>query len=51
MFGAAGSEVVIEECMVGEEASYFALSDGKNILALATAQDHKPVGEGDTGLV
>ena len=49
MFGAAGSEVVIEECMVGEEASYFALSDGKNILALATAQDHKPVGEGDTG--
>ncbi|MGI9477171.1 MAG: phosphoribosylamine--glycine ligase [Hyphomicrobiaceae bacterium] len=48
-FGAAGHEVVIEEFMVGEEASFFALVDGKNALALATAQDHKRVGDGDTG--
>jgi len=48
-FGAAGAEVVIEEFMTGEEASFFALSDGVNTLALATAQDHKAVGEGDTG--
>ncbi|WP_262690315.1 phosphoribosylamine--glycine ligase [Kordiimonas aestuarii] len=48
-FGDAGAEVVIEEFMTGEEASFFALSDGKNTLALATAQDHKAVGEGDTG--
>jgi phosphoribosylamine---glycine ligase len=49
-FGAAGAEVVIEEFMEGEEASFFALCDGKTALALATAQDHKRVGEGDTGL-
>lgn len=48
-FGEAGAEVVIEECLIGEEASYFALCDGKNILPLATAQDHKRVGDGDTG--
>jgi len=48
-FGDAGAEVVIEEFMVGEEASFFALADGKTTLALATAQDHKAVGEGDTG--
>ncbi len=48
-FGEAGAEVVIEEFMVGEEASFFALSDGKDTVALATAQDHKAVGEGDTG--
>lgn len=48
-FGAAGHEVVIEEFMVGEEASFFALVDGTNALALATAQDHKRVGDGDTG--
>jgi phosphoribosylamine--glycine ligase len=42
-------ECVIEEFMEGEEASYFALSDGVNVLPLATAQDHKRVGEGDTG--
>jgi len=47
--GAAGAEVVIEDCMVGEEASFFALVDGSHALALATAQDHKRVGEGDTG--
>ena len=48
-FGAAGGEVVIEDFLVGEEASFFALVDGDNALALATAQDHKRVGDGDTG--
>ncbi|UUX48234.1 phosphoribosylamine--glycine ligase [Nisaea acidiphila] len=48
-FGAAGEEVVIEECLVGEEASFFALCDGKTALPLVAAQDHKAVGEGDTG--
>jgi len=48
-FGEAGVEVVIEEFMVGEEASFFAFADGTSTLALATAQDHKAVGEGDTG--
>ena len=49
-FGAAGAEVVIEAFLDGEEASFFALSDGVNVLPLATAQDHKRVGDGDTGL-
>jgi phosphoribosylamine--glycine ligase len=48
-FGEAGAEVVIEECLVGEEASVFALVDGKTTLMLASAQDHKQVGDGDTG--
>jgi len=48
-FGEAGAEVVIEEFLVGEEASYFVLCDGEAVLPLATAQDHKRVGEGDTG--
>jgi phosphoribosylamine---glycine ligase len=48
-FGAAGHEVVIEDFMTGEEASFFVLSDGVNVLPLATAQDHKRVGDGDTG--
>ncbi len=48
-FGDAGAEVVIEEFMEGEEASFFVLSDGTEVLALGTAQDHKRVGEGDTG--
>ena len=48
-FGAAGQELVIEECMIGEELSFFALVDGKTALPLAGAQDHKAVGEGDTG--
>ncbi len=48
-FGDAGSEVVIEEFMTGEEASFFVLSDGETLLPLGTAQDHKRVGEGDTG--
>ncbi len=49
-FGGAGAEVVIEEFMEGEEASLFVLCDGDNILSIGTAQDHKRVGEGDTGL-
>jgi phosphoribosylamine---glycine ligase len=48
-FGAAGAEVVIEEFLHGEEASFFALCDGTRALAFASAQDHKRVGEGDTG--
>lgn len=48
-FGAAGAEVVIEECLVGEEASLFAVSDGQHILLLPPAQDHKRVGDGDVG--
>ncbi|MFO1147663.1 MAG: phosphoribosylamine--glycine ligase [Alsobacter sp.] len=47
--GAAGAEVVIEECLVGEEASFFALCDGTHVVALPSAQDHKRVGDGDTG--
>ena len=48
-FGAAGAEVVIEEFMAGEEASFFILSDGTDVLPVGTAQDHKRVGDGDTG--
>jgi phosphoribosylamine--glycine ligase len=48
-FGGAGAEVVIEEFMDGEEASFFVLCDGKEVLSIGTAQDHKRVGEGDTG--
>ncbi len=48
-FGAAGTEVVVEEYMEGEEASIFALCDGEDYALLAPAQDHKRVGEGDTG--
>ncbi|MFZ1813359.1 MAG: phosphoribosylamine--glycine ligase [Rhizobiaceae bacterium] len=48
-FGAAGAEVVVEEFLEGEEASLFALCDGHTALLLGTAQDHKRVGEGDTG--
>jgi phosphoribosylamine--glycine ligase len=48
-FGTAGAEVVIEEFMEGEEASFFVLCDGETVLPIGTAQDHKRVGEGDTG--
>ncbi len=48
-FGDSGAEVVIEEFMQGEEASFFALVDGKNALALVGAQDHKAVHDGDEG--
>ncbi|HEY7382623.1 MAG TPA: phosphoribosylamine--glycine ligase [Beijerinckiaceae bacterium] len=47
--GAAGAELVIEECLVGEEASFFALSDGMTAIPLGTAQDHKRVFDGDEG--
>ena len=49
VFGAAGAELVIEEFMQGEELSFFALCDGTWALPLASAQDHKRVGDGDTG--
>ncbi|MEE9454133.1 MAG: phosphoribosylamine--glycine ligase [Paracoccaceae bacterium] len=48
-FGEAGAEIVIEEFMEGEEASLFILSDGKNILPIGTAQDHKRAFDGDKG--
>lgn len=48
-FGDAGHAVVVEEFMEGEEASFFALSDGTHVIPLAGAQDHKRVGEGDKG--
>ena len=48
-FGDAGAEVVIEEFMTGEEASFFVLCDGETALPIGTAQDHKRIGEGDTG--
>jgi phosphoribosylamine--glycine ligase len=48
-FGAAGTRIVVEECLDGEEASLLALVDGANILLLASAQDHKRVGDGDVG--
>jgi len=49
-FGAAGLELVVEEFLHGEELSFFALCDGSHALPLASAQDHKRVGDGDTGL-
>lgn len=48
-FGSAGTEIVVEECLFGEEASFFALVDGETAVPLASAQDHKRVGDGDTG--
>ena len=48
-FGAAGAELVVEEFLRGEEASFFVLVDGENAVPLATAQDHKQAGDGDTG--
>jgi len=47
--GEAGARVVIEEFLAGEEASFIVLVDGKNVLALATSQDHKRLNDGDTG--
>jgi phosphoribosylamine--glycine ligase len=49
VFGAAGDELVIEEFLDGEEASFFALCDGRTAIPLIAAQDHKRVGDGDTG--
>jgi phosphoribosylamine--glycine ligase len=48
-FGSAGSAIVIEEFLEGEEASFFALTDGTTVLPFGSAQDHKRVGDGDTG--
>src|SRR5215813_1502447 len=48
-FGAAGAEVVVEEFLAGEEASFFALTDGAAVLPLASAQDHKRAHDGDSG--
>ena len=50
VFGAAGERVVVEEALVGEEASFLAFCDGHTIVPLPSAQDHKRIGEGDTGL-
>lgn len=47
--GTSGQTIVLEQCMVGEELSLFGIADGSTVLTLATAQDHKRVGEGDTG--
>ena len=49
VFAGGDGSVVIEECLTGEEASFFVLCDGERMLPLGTAQDHKRVGEGDTG--
>src|SRR6185312_10439616 len=48
-FGKAGAEIVVEEFLEGPEASFLALVDGANVLPLVSAQDHKRVGDGDTG--
>jgi len=48
-FGAAGASILIEECLLGEEVSLFALCDGTDAVLLGAAQDHKRVGDGDTG--
>ena len=48
-FGSAGTEVVIEEFLPGEEASFIVMADGEHVLPFATSQDHKRVGDGDTG--
>ncbi|HSP58710.1 MAG TPA: phosphoribosylamine--glycine ligase [Halomonas sp.] len=48
-FGDAGARVVIEEFLAGEEASFIVMVDGENVLPMATSQDHKRVGDGDTG--
>jgi phosphoribosylamine--glycine ligase len=49
VFGAAGEKVVVEECLTGEEASYIVFTDGEKIVPLPTSQDHKRIGDGDTG--
>ena len=48
-FGGAGSRILIEEFLTGEEASLLAFTDGETVLSMVSAQDHKPVGEGDAG--
>lgn len=48
-FGAAGDKVIVEDCLIGEEASIIVLSDGKNVVPLASSQDHKAIYDGDAG--
>jgi len=48
-FGPAGDTVIIEDCLIGEEASFLAFCDGKTVVPMPSCQDHKAVGEGDTG--
>jgi phosphoribosylamine--glycine ligase len=50
MVGEAGARVVLEECLIGDELSFLVLSDGERVAPLVAAQDHKRVGDGDTGL-
>jgi phosphoribosylamine--glycine ligase len=49
VFGDAGDRVVIEECLMGEEASFLAFTDGKTVLPMASSQDHKPIFDNDQG--
>jgi phosphoribosylamine--glycine ligase len=49
VFGAAGERVVVEDCLTGEEASYIVFTDGEKIVPLPSSQDHKRIGDGDTG--
>jgi phosphoribosylamine--glycine ligase len=49
IFGAAGEKVIVEDKLLGEEASILAFVDGKNIYVMESSQDHKPIGDGDTG--
>jgi phosphoribosylamine--glycine ligase len=49
-FGSAGATVVVEDCLVGEELSLLYITDGEDAVPLIPSQDHKPIGEGDTGL-
>ncbi len=49
VFGTAGETVVIEDCLIGEEASFLAFCDGEHVVPMPSCQDHKPVGENDTG--
>lgn len=49
IFGESGAKLVVEECLVGEEASFLAFCDGKNVLPMDSSQDHKPIFDGDKG--
>jgi len=49
MFGESGEKIIIEQCLKGEEASYIVVADGSDFVPLASSQDHKRVGDGDTG--